>query len=295
MKRITVAAVSVRNLIGQPSESLADMKKWIEAAAAGGAELILFPELNVSGYIAAPIAHQLAEPVPGPSTECAIALAQGGHITVGFGLIERDGDQHYCTHVLANGAGIIGIQRKIHVPAHERPFWSPGNSINVFDTGGVKAGITVCRDAFFGEMTRTLYFKGAEVVLMPFTYYNVPRCQYLTGTIHGMSLIKACWTNGFYAVVCNSAEQRPPNQWEPNGRKFPGWAGVISPWGRVIDFVDHEGNGEAMVIAELDPAELIDRRGHPNFLAEELRPELYQFSAGSHSRLPLEQRPTDAA
>ncbi|MEA3440057.1 MAG: hypothetical protein U9R58_07220 [Chloroflexota bacterium] len=126
-------------------------------------------------------------------------------------------------------------------------------------------------------MTRTLYFKDAEIVLMPFTYYNVPRAQYLKETIHGMSLIKACWTNGFYALVCNSAEGRSPNEWEPKGRRFPGWAGVISPWGRVIDFVEDEGNDEAMIIAELDPVELEVRRNHPNFLSSELRPELYQF------------------
>jgi predicted amidohydrolase len=112
---------------------------------------------------------------------------------------------------------------------------------------------------------------------MPFGYYNVPRSEYLSASIHGMSLIKASWTNGFYSVVCNSAEERPVSEWEPRGRKFPGWAGVISPWGRVISFVDDEGNGEALVVEELDPAELVDRRSHPNFLARELRPELYDF------------------
>jgi hypothetical protein len=64
---------------------------------------------------------------------------------------------------------------------------------------------------------------------------------------------------------------------EPNGRKFPGWAGIIDPWGAVVEFVDREGNDESMVVPTLDPAILEDRRGHPNFLAKELRPELYQF------------------
>jgi hypothetical protein len=45
----------------------------------------------------------------------------------------------------------------------------------------------------------------------------------------------------------------------------------------VIDFVEDEGNDEAMVIAKLQPEDLGDRRDHPNFLAEELRPELYKF------------------
>jgi len=147
----------------------------------------------------------------------------------------------------------------------------------VLDIGKAKIGITICRDSFFDEMTRTLYFQGAEIVLIPFGYYNVPRSQYLRETIHGMSIIKASWTNGFYAVICNSAEGREPNEWEPRGRRFPGWAGAISPWGRVLSFVDTEGDDESLVVEELRLEELEDRRNHENFLAKELRPELYRF------------------
>ena len=183
----------------------------------------------------------------------------------------------HCTHVLVNGDGVIGKQSKIHVPAQEQPYWNAGDEIRVFDIGPAKVGITVCRDSFFDEMTRTLYFKGAEIVLMPFGYYNVPRSQYLTGTIHGKSLVKACWTNGYYALACNSAGEREPSEWEPNGRRFPGWAGIFSPWGRVMAQIDSEGNDEGLLVVELSPEELENRRSHPNFLAAELRPALYQF------------------
>lgn len=278
MDRITVAAASVKNLVGETDGSIRIMEKWAVSASEKGADLILFPELNVSGYITAPIVRDIAETIPGPSTERIIHLARKTNLVIGFGLIERIGDQFCCSHVLVNPDGLIGIQRKIHVPFHEQPYWQSGSVIEVFDLDKVKVGITICRDSFFDEMTRTLYFKGAELVLMPFTYYNVPRQQYLKETIHGMSLVKACWTNGYYALVCNSAGARAPNDWEPRGRKFPGWAGVINPWGEVLEFIDDEGNDEGMVMAELDPEILLDRRRHPNFLARELKPELYVFS-----------------
>lgn len=265
MQRIIVAAASVRNRIWQPDDSIIDMRKWAEAAKTRGAELICFPELNVCGYIPKPIAIEIAETVPGPSTEKIIGLAGDLQIVIAFGMIEREANVLYCSHVMVNGNGVIGRQRKIHVPTQEQPFWSAGSSIDVFDIGKAKVGIAICRDAFFGEMTRTLYFKGAEIILMPFGYYNVPRSEYLRGTIHGMSLIKESWANGFYSVVCNSAEGREPNEWEPKGRKFPGWAGVISPWGRVMSFIEEDGNDESMVVEELTPEELEDRRGHCNF------------------------------
>jgi predicted amidohydrolase len=94
-----------------------------------------------------------------------------------------------------------------------------------------------------------------------------------------MSLVKSAWSNGYFEVVCNSAGERPAGPYDPHDRKYPGWAGVIDPWGVVLDFVDGEGNAEAMAVCRLDTAVLIDRRQHPNFLAQELRPELYQFEA----------------
>lgn len=278
MEPLIAAAISTNNLIGEPRLAIKNMETWLQRAAEQNVELALFPELNISGYIPDPVAKQIAETLPGPSSEAVIHLAERHNMIIAFGLIERDGDRLHCTHVIVNRNGILGKQRKIHVPAQEQSFWSPGNSIEVFDIGKAKVGVTICRDAFFDEMTRTLYFKGAEILLMPFGYYNVPRSRYLAETIHGMSLVKSAWTNGFFELVCNSAGERPATQIEPQGRMFPGWAGIIGPWGQVLQFVDADGNDEAMVVQELNPMQLHDRRYHPNFLAKELRPDLYCFA-----------------
>lgn len=277
MDSITVAAISTQNWIGEADTAIRNMEKWLDKAAGQGAELALFPELNVNGYKPSPVAAQIAETVPGPSTEKIMRLAEMYGMVIAFGLIERVGEALRCTHVLVNGEGVIGKQSKIHVPAHEQGTWGSGESIDVFDIGAAKVGITICRDSFFDEMTRSLYFKGAEVVLMPFTYYNVPRSQYLKETIHGMSLVKSAWSNGYFEVVCNSAGGRPAGPYDGRDRKYPGWAGVIDPWGRVLEFVEAEGNDECMVVRQLDPTVLADRREHPNFLAKELRTELYRF------------------
>ena len=276
MEQLTAAAISTRNLIGEPDTAIQDMERWLQKASEQGAELALFPELNVTGYIPNAIVCNIAEYVPGPSTDKIIRLAEHYAMTIAFGLIEQDMDKLYCTHVIVNGGGIVGKQRKIYVPVQEPPYWYAGDSIDVFDIGKAKVGIAICRDAFFDEMTRTFYFKGAEVVLMPFGYYNVPRNQYLQETIHGKSLLKSAWTNGYYELVCNSACDRPAGLLEPNGRKFPGWAGIIDPWGSVLGFIGDPGNNEAMVVRQLEPAQLHDRRDHPNFLAKELWVDLYK-------------------
>lgn len=109
MESLIAAAISTRNLIGRPEIALWDMETWIERAAEQNAELALFPELNVSGYIPSPIAAQIAETVPGPSTERIIMIAERHHMIVAFGLIEREAERLYCTHVVVNGNGILGM------------------------------------------------------------------------------------------------------------------------------------------------------------------------------------------
>lgn len=264
------------NWIGEPEKSYDRISLWAHRAKAAGADLVLFPELCVQGYVTAPVARDLAEPVPGPTTERLTRLARDLDLIISAGLVEAEGAARYNTHLLVGPDGLLGKQRKIHVPAQERPYWQVGSQIDVFDLGGVKVGITVCRDSFFAEMLSTLYYWGAEVVLMPFGYPTVARSRYLTETIHGMSIQTHCWAYGLFAVMCNSAGDRAPNPWQAGTISFPGWAGVISPWGRVLQFTRDDGNGEAMVTERLDPAELTDRRGHPNFLGADLRPELYQ-------------------
>jgi len=86
MERIRVAAVSVKNLIGDIDASIGHMQRWAARVGEQGAELVLFPELNVSGYVPAPIAAEIAEPVPGPSCERVVRIARQEKLAIAFGL-----------------------------------------------------------------------------------------------------------------------------------------------------------------------------------------------------------------
>ena len=265
------------NYIGDYERSIESIRKWTQRAKQRDADIILFPELNLTGYVTAPIAAEIALSMENPYSDQIVEICHEFSITICYGLMERENQNYYCTHVIADQHGIVGKQRKIHVPKQESEYWGSGKEIEVFDVKGTRIGISICRDSFFPEFQRTLYFKGCEVVLMPFSYYNVPRSKYLTDTHHGRSIQVNSWNNGFYTVVCNSAEDREPNQWEEKGRKFGGWCGIFDPWGEKLVFTEEEGNGEMMVVEELDPAILTERRSHINFLADELRCDVYKF------------------
>ncbi len=108
MHKLIVAAIATNNLFGQPDAALEQMRAWGQSAVRQGAELVLFPELNLTGYIQHTVARQFAEPIPGPSTEKAIRLAGELGITLACGLLEREGEHYYCAHILVNGGGLIG-------------------------------------------------------------------------------------------------------------------------------------------------------------------------------------------
>jgi N-carbamoylputrescine amidase len=276
MEAITVAAVSTRNWVGKPKRSLKNMAKWARKAVEQKAELIVFPELCVSGYVHHAVAWDLAETIPGPSTEELIAVARDLGVIICYGILERDADIAYNTQVLVNGRGIIGKQRKIHMPGHEYLYWRGGFELETFDIGKARVGIAICYDALFTELARSLYFKGAEILLMPFAYWSPgARRRFPEEDIGGLCYRTTCFANGCYGVLCNNAGKRDKSEWEPDGIKFPGWAGVLGPEGEVVAFTREKGHGEGMVVAELDPEKLAERRRSIWFIPRCLRPEVY--------------------
>lgn len=251
MKKMRVAAISTRNWVDQADRSIKNMMRWGKKAVDQGAELLVYPELGVNGYVHSPRAWDIAETIPGPSVDELIDHAGKLKATLCFGILERDADVVYNTQVLVNGDGIIGKQRKIHMPGGEYFYWRGGFEMDTFDIGKARVGIMICYDALFSEMARSLYFLGAEILIMPFAYNTSHRSRFPEEDITGLTYRVQCWSNGCYGIVVNNAGTRRKKGVKP--KRFPGWAGVLGPDGSVVGFTREKGNGEAMVVADLDP------------------------------------------
>lgn len=283
MKTLVAAAVATRNWIGEPDRSIRNVRRWAERAADSGAELIVFPELGINGYIQHNVVWDIAEPIPGPSTDKLIAVAAELGVILSCGLLERDSDITYNTQVIVSGDGLLGKQRKIHMPGAEALYWRGGHSIEVIDIGKARAGIAICYDAGFAEMQRTLFCKGAEILIMPFAYATAgPRATLPERGVTIMGDRVACVSNGCFGLICNNAGKRPPSRWERKGHQFTGWAGVIGPNGEIEDFTRSRGHGEAMALATLDAAKLAEKRRSEFFIPRALRPEMYETIDSPH-------------
>jgi N-carbamoylputrescine amidase len=138
------------------------------AAAEGGADLVVLPELSNSGCdLDAGEAPCLAETVPdGPTVRAWQEVARERGVFVAGGLLEKEGGALHNTAVLV-GPGFFSSYRKTHLWDGEKTLYEPGRYLPVFDTPLGRVGLLVCYDAWFPEAARTLALRGADILCVP--------------------------------------------------------------------------------------------------------------------------------
>jgi predicted amidohydrolase len=177
--RVVVALAQVEPATGDKMRNLEKIDANIERAAKAGANLVVFPELALTGYACGDDFFDLAEPVPGPGPSTAhlaeTARRLGVHII--WGMPERGlPGVIYNSAVLVGPDGHVGTWRKHTLPGHatdhggagafpDRRFFRAGNRSPVFDTPIGRIGMMVCYDVFFPEIARLLTLKGADLLV----------------------------------------------------------------------------------------------------------------------------------
>ncbi|MSO42023.1 MAG: hypothetical protein EXQ70_09075 [Solirubrobacterales bacterium] len=166
------ATVALAQITGEPYEPDANRTlaaTTIRRAFAGGADMILLPEMIIPGYVAdAERLRPIAEPIDGPTVESWQCLAAEGvgHISGGF--CESDGDDLYNTAVVVGPEGVVLHYRKLHLFSEEKHAFAPGNlGLPIAELPFGKVGLCVCYDLRFVETARALALQGAELILVP--------------------------------------------------------------------------------------------------------------------------------
>jgi len=173
MKPIRAAAVQFNHTPRDKAANLATMAAFINQAADDGVDLLVFPEMCITGYWqlrddSREQIEALAEAVPtGPSTTQLIAHAQRTGMTIGAGLIEQaDDGKLYNSFVVAMPDGAVQTHRKLHCFINQH--MSSGDEFTVFDIPqGARVGVLICYDNNIGENVRMNALKGAEILLAP--------------------------------------------------------------------------------------------------------------------------------
>ncbi|MAG29380.1 MAG: hypothetical protein CL908_00615 [Deltaproteobacteria bacterium] len=191
-KTVTLGAANFTCVPGDKAANLEKIELTIHEAASQGIDIVAFPEEALTGCGGCSPCLEgaehcdyhadLAETVPGPSTERVAELAKKLDIYVAFGMIERDPHDPsvlYNAAALVGPEGIQGTYRKLHLGSlpwvTEGITFKPGTAIPIFETRFGPIGLIICYDFWFNpELTRLLALKGARVILNCCASFDAP-------------------------------------------------------------------------------------------------------------------------
>lgn len=264
---IRIAAVIMNCPVGRVADNLDRMPGWVAAAKKRGADLICFPEMNVTGYSTRAKIKDTAEPVPGPISQSVSEMAREYKMVILAGLAEAGpADRIFASHLVVTAQGVAGIYRKIHIAPPEGKLYAAGDVLPLFEVRGFKLGIQLCYDVHFPELSTRMATEGADGIFMP---HASPRGAAAEKFDSWMRHLPArAFDNGLYVVACN---QTGNNQ---SGLAFPGLAVVLDPAGRIIK--KDIGDRENMITADLTARQLEGVRNHRmRYFLPNRRPDLY--------------------
>jgi len=268
--KVKTAAVQIDPKITRNSENLERIALETRAAAKNGADLIVFPECALSGYIfsSQEEAIPFAESIPGMSTERLTACCQELGVYVVYGLLEKEGDKCYNAAVLVGPEGLIGKYRKIHLPflGIDRFIDAGKESFQVYETPIGNIGLHICYDCNFPESARIMALLKADIIALP-TNWPEGREKIINYVVN---------TRAYENRVHLVAADRVGNE---RGARFLGHSKIVSALGDTL--VEASGDNEETIYAEVSLAEA--RQKHMVIKAGEFevdflhdrRPELY--------------------
>jgi len=262
--KVALAQISCRQ--ANKTENLTKIKKFVTRAKKQAAELVIFPELSLTGYVVRDEIYELAEKIPGPSTKIMEDVAKKNDIHVIFGMPEVSDKTEATLHnsaVFIGPEGFIGKYHKMYLPTHsifeEKRYFRPGYQTAVFDTELGRLGLIICYDIYFPEVTRLTRLKGAELIVCISASPGVRRSFFEVLTV-----ARAIENTAFLAFVNLAGIQ--------DGLQFWGGSRLVGPSGRVL--VQAKYDEDDFVIGEVNYPDIRPIEAFVPTLRD-LRPELF--------------------
>ena len=267
-----------------PDANLDKAADRVREAAREGANVVCLPELFCAQYFCQreDIAlFDLAEPIPGPSTERLSAIAREEKVVVIASLFERRaaGLYHNTAAVIQQDGTLGGLYRKMHIPDdplyYEKFYFTPGDlGFKAFDTAFGKVGTLVCWDQWYPEGARITALQGANVLFYPTAigWHPAEKEEFGTAQYEAWQTIQRAHAiaNGVFVGAVNRVGHEQGdvrgNRVEGPGLDFWGGSFIADPFGRIIAKGAHDK--EEILIGEVDIRSLEDVRRNWPFLRD---------------------------
>ncbi len=265
-KKFEVALAQISCKRGGKKENLKKMESTALKARKQGADLVVFPEMSLTGYVVRDLLYELAEPIPGPSVKAVERIAEKTDTYIAFGMPELSGKTQatLCNAaVLVGPEGFIGKYRKMYLPTHsvfeEKRYFRPGYEVGTFDTDLGNIGLMICYDVYFPEVARLARLRGAQLIVCISASPGVRRDFFEI-----LTAARAIENTTFLAYVNLVGVE--------DGLQFWGGSRLVSPNGQVLNQAKYDV--EDLVVGEVNYSDI---RPVETFVPtlRDLRPELF--------------------
>ncbi len=258
MSKIKVGLVQM-SCTGDKAANLAKAIEGIKNAAADGAQIVCLQELFTSLYFCDAENYEnfnLAETIPGPSTDALQQVAKNSGTVIVASLFEKrtQGIYHNTTAVIDADGTYLGKYRKMHIPDdpayYEKFYFTPGDlGYKVFKTKFATIGVLICWDQWYPEAARITSLMGAEILFYPTAIGWATSQNEATNTeqYEAWQTIQRSHAvaNGVHVVSVNRVGL------EQNGAmKFWGASFVANPFGTILYKASHDK--EEVKVVEID-------------------------------------------
>ncbi len=260
-----------------PMENLEKAIWRIREAAGDGAQIICLQELFRSQYfcrVEDPDLFNLAETVPGPTTEALSAVAAELEVVLIASLFERRaaGLYHNTAAVIDASGSLAGIYRKMHIPDdplyYEKFYFTPGDlGYRNFDTRRGRVGVLVCWDQWYPEPARLTALQGANILFYPTAigWHPAEKERYGESQREAWRTVQRghAIANGVYVAAVNRTGFEGDGE---NGLEFWGSSFVSGPFGEML--AEAATEKEETLIVECDPRRIEEVRRNWPFLRD---------------------------
>ena len=267
-----------------PADNLQKAVEKTRQAAAQGAQIICLQELFRSQYFCRDEnadLFDLAETIPGPSTEALSKVAKELDVVIVASLFERraPGLHHNTAAIIDAGGELLGIYRKMHIPDDplffEKFYFTPGDTgFRNFDTKFGRIGVLVCWDQWYPEAARISAMGGANILFYPTAigWHPAEKAEYGAAQLSAWQTIQRSHAiaNGIYVAAVNRIGFEGPAE---RGLEFWGHSFLADPFGQVM--IEASSDAEEILIADCDVKRMDEVRRNWPFLRDR-RIDAYQ-------------------
>ena len=281
-EKLTIGLLQ-RKCSADPAVNLTGTIEAIREASRRGAQIVCLEELFRSQYFCREENAErfdLAEPIPGPTTEAMSKLARELGIVIVASIFERRaaGLYHNTAAVLDADGALLGLYRKMHIPDdplyYEKFYFTPGDlGFPNFDTRYGRIGVLVCWDQWYPEGARLSSLRGANILFYPTAigWHPSEKAEFGAAQLDAWRTIQRSHAiaNGIFVAAVNRVGFEGPPE---SGLEFWGSSFVADPFGQVI--AQASADKEEALVVECDLRRMEEVRRNWPFLRDR-RPDAY--------------------